>query len=532
MKSQSINQNLLFCFFILILSFVYRFDKIITLEPQSIHQWRQADCLSIAKNYQTNLSFFEPSIHNYISDNSTSGMSAGEFPVIYYLVGALWQLFGEHIFIYRLLVLLLFYSGLWALFKTCKTLFKSNFWSHFVSLFAFTSPVLIYYSNNFLTNVPALAMIFWAWFFLIRYFQSQKLKLLLFSVLFFSLGALLKMTAALSFIAIIGLYVLEFLGLKLSTKKVLFEKKLKVGLLFLAGLGIIFSWYWWAEHYNSIHGGKYTFNWLWPIWEMSNEEIEKAFASARNFIYYQAFSGLSIYMLWGALLFLIIDYKNNSRFVNLFIPILILGVSSYLILWFNALDGHDYYIINLLFLLLSILIALVMNFKTNRPWLLKSKKLRILAVLFLLFNIVYAANNIRYRYGSQLSRNSTLAKLMMDDHELGLWNYLGNHNPYKPLKEMRNYNRSIGIKESDLIIYKPDPSINISLYLLNQKGWTDYGGTESYEAIHEKVTQKNAKYLIIEDQSTLEKEYLSPFIKNKIGEFKGIKVFDLQKGKE
>ena len=518
---------------LLILCLAYQFQDILFIQPQSIHQWRQADCLSLASNFQENFNLFEPSIHNYISDDSTSGKSAGEFPLLYYIVGQLWNVFGEHIFIYRLFVLLIFLSGLVALFDTCKILFRNDlFWAYFVVILTFTSPVLIYYSNNFLTNVPAFSLVLWAWNYTIKAYKNKNQRYFFYAILFFSFAALFKMTAYISFIVLFCLFILEWSGISLKKNTAFFDNKKKIFIQFLFSFFLVSTYYYWAEYYNGVHGGKYTFNWLWPIWEMSKNEIEEAFHSARNVIYHQAFNRYTFFLIWGSLLFLIIDLKNNIRFLNLFIVITLLGVLLYIILWFNALNGHDYYVINLLILPLAILIFIIINFKQNRPQILNSKRIKWLASLFLVFNIVYAANNIHYRYAGILGRNSFLGKLFMNEFERGLLNYFGHTNPYENLPEMVKYNRSLGIIENDLIIYMPDESINISLYLLKQKGWTSYGGTGSYEEIFDKVKNKNAKYLFIGDDKTLEIDYILPFLREKIGEFKGVKIYDLTSIKE
>jgi len=50
--------------------------RIFFKRPQSIHQWRQCDCLSITMNYfQDNNSFFEPSIHHLANDGTGKTIS-------------------------------------------------------------------------------------------------------------------------------------------------------------------------------------------------------------------------------------------------------------------------------------------------------------------------------------------------------------------------------------------------------------------------------------------------------------------------
>ncbi len=158
--------NYLFFIGLLGLFFTYSFQDILFLRPQSIHQWRQADCLQIAHNYLTeSWNFFSPSIHNYFSDGETSGKTAGVFPLLYFFVAIIWKIFGEHEFIYRIVTLSIFFGGLFALYNLLKKLLQNNFWALTVTFFLFTSPLLVFYSNNFLPNVPAFSFVLIGWYF-------------------------------------------------------------------------------------------------------------------------------------------------------------------------------------------------------------------------------------------------------------------------------------------------------------------------------------------------------------------------------
>ena len=98
----------IFTFSFLIFSIVYNYQDILFKSPQSIHLWRQCDCLSITMNYyQDNNPFFKPSIHNLGRDGT--GKTVSDFPLIYFSVAELWKVFGYHEFIYRLVVVLFFF---------------------------------------------------------------------------------------------------------------------------------------------------------------------------------------------------------------------------------------------------------------------------------------------------------------------------------------------------------------------------------------------------------------------------------------
>ena len=100
--------GLIFICLLLVFGYFYDFHKIISLEPQSIHAWRQSDCVSFALNYcMEDRGLLEPSIH-FIGGND-NGKTVSEFPIVYYTIGKIWRITGQHEFIYRGFVLALFF---------------------------------------------------------------------------------------------------------------------------------------------------------------------------------------------------------------------------------------------------------------------------------------------------------------------------------------------------------------------------------------------------------------------------------------
>ena len=202
---------LLFILSILALSIFYNYHEIISLRPQSIHQWRQSDCLSFTTNYYHGNSFFQPSVHNLGDDGS--GKTASDFPLIYYMLGQLWKIFGPSEFMYRLLVIILSFTGLFALFKSTEKILKDSLWALSIVLILLTSTILVYYTNNFLMNVPAFAFALGGWYFFLLFYQKEQNKHLYFSMLLFGIGGLLKTPSTISYIAISGVFLLEWMNI-------------------------------------------------------------------------------------------------------------------------------------------------------------------------------------------------------------------------------------------------------------------------------------------------------------------------------
>ena len=113
-------------------AFIYQFDDILFMRPQSVHQWRQCDCLSFALNYYNeDVNFFTPQLHFLAGDGT--GKTVSDCPLIYYSVAQLWKVFGYHEFIYRLLVLIICFVGLLLLMRVIEDILKDSFIAIFLA---------------------------------------------------------------------------------------------------------------------------------------------------------------------------------------------------------------------------------------------------------------------------------------------------------------------------------------------------------------------------------------------------------------
>src|SRR5512133_2289169 len=157
-----IQQIILFIFIIAGLSLTFRYPQTIVKRPQSVHNWRQCDGLSLTLNYyEEGMRFFHPQTHMLYSDGYKTGYTApSEAPLLYYAVAILYHLFGEYEVIFRAVNLLLFFIGLFYLYKLAIKILKDSFFPAIVLVLLFSSPVLIYYGNNFLPNTAALSLTF------------------------------------------------------------------------------------------------------------------------------------------------------------------------------------------------------------------------------------------------------------------------------------------------------------------------------------------------------------------------------------
>jgi len=513
--------------FILVCLF-YNYYHIFQLRPHSIHQWRQTDCLSITTNfYENGMDFFSPEIHNLISDNKTSGKTAGEFPILYYFIAVLWKIFGVHEWIYRLVGLLLVFLGLYSVFRITDYFLRDTFWSIGIAMLLFTSPIFANYGISFITNVSALCIVFYGWWMFLRFYDTKKERFLYFAMALFCLAGLMKVSTLISFLFLLIIFLGERLPIFNRKKIYLFSKARNI-LPFILVLFIVFLWYYYAEKYNGIHGGKYTFNSLWPIWELDHSKIMKYLSEIRKGTIYQLFNPVVLYSYILMFLAIIITPKKHTGFFYYGIYILLGGTLTYILFWFQAFDVHDYYYIDLLLLLIFIPVAFFIYLKNHFGHFLKSVRIKIIFSLFLLLNIYYCREMLELRYFPKEKKEYLMigSQSLVDFFKWFDWNY---PMTMQPLESIGPYLTSIGITQNDVVISIPDESINISLYLMDKKGFTGFGYTDLQGETRIKAfVSAGAKYLIISDKNLLEKDYLQPFLENKIGEYQGVMIFDLR----
>ena len=338
----------IFCALMLLMAFIYQYHQILFLRPVSVHQWRQCDCLSMTLNYfKENRSFFDPSVC-WIGENGT-GQTISEFPLIYYAVAQLWKIFGQHEFIFRALVVLLMFTSLFLLFKTFERFLDNSFLAIGLVMLLFTSPIWVYYGNNFIADVPGLSFAIIGWFYFMKFYREEKNKFFLIAMFFFLVGGLIKISSLISVTSIAGVFLLEtFFNFKLGEGRKIFDKPNQQFIPFVIIAIAISLWLKYVLAYNGKHNVGILLTGFLPIWNFSGDRILYVW---NQFIHYLIFTYYFKWTLFVLLFFFITSilfYKKANRFlltINIFMAA---GVITYLILWFDVLHNHDYYLINLL----------------------------------------------------------------------------------------------------------------------------------------------------------------------------------------
>lgn len=508
----------------LLLCLITFYDTIIEKPPVGVHVWRQTDCISITKNYAEGANFLEPEMHLQFGDNLTSGKSAGEFPGMYYLIGKLYQVFGDSYFLYRLFMLCIIVLTLVLLYRLLSSFLNSNGKGALATLFLFSSPVFVFYGISFLTDVPAFCFGVVACFFLWRYYQNRKVWYLYIYFFLFALAGLLKISSLIPFVFLLGIFALEIFGAKIFAHRRLFHHVFHTIAGILMFTVLIFGWYFYASWYNEIHGFKYTFNSIYPLWVQGGESVSKVLGDVYTYTSYSLTNRLVFVVLGLGNIYILLNRKKLGWFLWLGQLAMLLGSAIYFLLWSRLMGIHDYYYTPLLFWYFS---SAILSF-----WLLSKLKLSKLSsylvsascVAILLYSLGYSLEYVKFR-GLRTEGKS----LIIQNAELtGLlsWTNWFVKEHYHPLNN-EPLLQELGIKRNDLVVTFPDPSFNASLVFLNRKGWTNFKNYQSSDEI-QNLIDHGAKFLIVTEESAFEAPVLKPFMDKFVGNIGIARVYNLQ----
>lgn len=490
------------------LSFLYHYPDIYRKPPQSAHLWRQADCASIARNYYTDgLNPFQPRMHNIFKGKSGTGgdgMTVGEFPVLYYLAAILYQLFGFHEGLFRLLNLIFTLSGLYVFSLIVRGLSQSFIFSILVGGLFFTSPLLAFYSFNFLPDAPAFGFLCWSLYYFYRYFTTEKVVYLKSSFAWIALAGLLKITLLIPFIALLILLIGERAGwFKMRKEGAFFKSGWSVLPHFMVVCGAIMIWYMGAKWYNSRHSS-YLLMDIMPLWKVWGEYADKIWKRIVD-EWYLTYFYPAVHLLMGlGFLYILIFYKKQHPFLRGMTILTFFGVLGAGILWFEQLYHHDYYVIAYLSLYIMISITTIQSLNRLFPGIFRSWWVNLLAGTLFVCSALHAREIMEYRYNPEGTfLNAYNASFYQTD-------------------ALQAFMREQKISRDAKVISLPDISTNASLYHMQRNGLTHYNYQGDYNASRIRYwAHKGFEYLVISDTTELKMDSLRAVMQFPAGVFNG-----------
>jgi len=462
------------------LGLLYGYPDMLQLLPQGSHLWRQADSYAMTQNYhQYGLPFLQPETYNL---QSAQGKVAGEFPLFYFIAAQ----FKNTTLALRLLHTGTFFSGIIAIYFISFYFLQRRFLSVLCTLFMCTSPLLIFYGNNFLSDVPALSMAFMGWAFFLYAYQKEQFGWLSIGFCCFTLAGLLKASE------VINLAMLTLFLYQQRNKKSIF--KWSQIWMVISGL-FIFIWYAYAKQYNREHHDTYYFLSVSPIWKLTAYEIglglwRMIVSLSRNYFWHPA----SVVLLMAAFYMLRHRKKLDAELRVLIASGMLLTI-LYILLFYQKMIGHEYYYVPFF---IFILFALIGILKTYNFFHAENVFTHTALFLFLLLNIYFCKSFVSQKLTDNLY-NGNMASV-----------------------EMQQFLTQHGVTEKSILLSLPDDSPNKTLSLLKRKGYTEFN---DYPKV---LRQQQADFLIVGNDKWKQRILLQPYLKDSIGNFHGITLYKLK----
>jgi hypothetical protein len=479
--------------------------KFINKRPSSIHMSAQCSRASVALNYyENNMNFFTPQYQRNMEGPGYTGL---EFPAIYYMGAVCYKIFGFNEIYLRLISLIIFSFGMLLFYMLTLKYTKSNWVSLSIVAAVICSPVLIFYTPNFMPDPPSLALIMGAWYFLFKYIQTNKnTHLNLFAILA-TFGVLLKVTAAICFVIVIVLLILDALKFFKNTERVyLFTDKKKVIFRIIISLIIIGSWYKYSRWFPEAYGGQSFL--LSPNAYQNWEGLVEVLGWMEKLWLNHYYSYESYVLLGAVTIFIILAIKFVNRLLLTITILYILGSLCYFLFFLNQFMHHDYYVITMFpsFFFLFLCFADIVTKISNKYFFLTKSILLIVLFFNLKESVVKCKKNIYERNGTDI------------------FYWTGDFRAYEDLEPKL---RKLGLTRTDRVVSGYDPTDCGSLYLMNQLGVTFGDGAEK-EQVNSFISHKNAKYLILTDSAKFKKDYGYDFSKNVISTHRGLIIYKIK----
>ncbi len=469
---------LLLSTFLIGLVFFYPFIKMWQLLPQGSHMWRQSDCMAIVWNYkQFNLPFLQPAYYNLASIN---GKVIGEFPLFYYIASL--SKYPE--ITLRIMHTCLFFIGIIATYFISFYFLKKTAFALLITCLISASPLLVFYGNNFLSDVPALSIAYIAWAFYLPNYKNKNYGYLSLAFILFTFATLLKASQAINIV--------------ISTLMLVYHFKsnipFKIALLFSIFL-IPLVWYGYAKWYNLQNHDTYFFLNIFPIWKLSLYDIglciwRMTISWSKNYFWQPT----SILLLLSSFFMIKRWNKIDAELKYLIVASFILTL-LYILLFYQKLIRHEYYYTTFFVFALFYLIGLMKVYNTyqseNIFW-------QVALVLFLLPNLFFCRSFVTEKNFDTL------------------------YNPYLADSGFQSFLLNNDVEKNKIVISLPDDSPSQTLYLIKRKGYTAFN---NYDSI---LKNRLADYLIITNTNTLPLQKLKPYLDDSIANYHGIVLYKLR----
>jgi hypothetical protein len=486
-----------------------------------VHAWRQYDCLSFAQGFYNERSdFFEPRLNNL---GHNDGRAVSDFPIIQMLVGNIWKMTGVQTWIYRLINVIFLFFGLFFIYRLFLEQFKNKFFAALIAALVFTSSNLSYYGISTISDVQSFSLSMVGLYFFYDWVKSKRIKNLFLSILFFSFASLLKPSAALIYVLCLLYFLFDLIERKKPSTPLFTIRNLFRSALLLVPLIICIIWFRYANGYNDKNHSGFFLVGILPLWNLQDSDVQRILGEFLHDVLPQMIHGFILFSVFTFILTnSFFNFKKHTASSLILIACLVFFV-VYVILFFGAMDVHDYYLINMTGILV---IALFFAFKIIAGGLL-SKNMGIVLFVLSFFVILNSWSSglktwVNTNCNVQSFENSILYNSTQQQRIF--WIYWLDRGKFKSLEKNSVDFAKFGISKSDTIFCLGDETINRALYLLNRVGYSNYNTSIENVPLF-LSTHRCIKYVFLLDGSLESNKSLENIFSHKVYKKDGLSVY-------
>ncbi len=443
--------------------------------PESVHQGAQCDRACVAWNYyHEDMNFFLPRVSE---DRQSEGITGMEFPIIPYTAALLYKVFGPHDIIYRLLLYLLVCAGVFHAWKITGLFIQRNIHRILLVFGWYCSPILIFYTPNFLADAGAMSLVMMAWYHLIlRIYGREPARNLRWFAVWMGLAGLLKVSFLIYGIAgVLLLFLWRFF--KNQTLQVVLTRR-DVFWMMIPAIPIT-AWYGYAGWLTRKTSNMHFLQSMNPA-ETLSEFIQNSQTALNN--WQESMYRPGFFILFLAILSLLLLFRIREALLpGLAAGLMLLGAGAIWILFNRQFLYHDYYFILLYPAIFFGWLFLQQLFQEQRTVLMGCMPV-IMGISFWIIPFMNAGHakhmmHRRYSTGDYYNQNAfTEAAELVEQADT--------------LKKV--------IPDGARVFYAFDITPNTALYLLKKRGVRisrDFGP----EITAEILSQSHAQYLVLND---------------------------------
>ncbi len=473
-------------FFILLSGInVFMHYKVFTKELVSFHVWRQTQTQSTIINfYEEDFNILNPRRNNR---GDGDGIFRMEFPIMQWLFAGAYKIFGNHLIISRILSFIIGLLTLLGFYHLLINLFQKKIIA-LIGIWALNfSPSFYYYTVNPMPDNFALCCSIWGVSFFFLWLRNKKLKFILISGLFLSLGTLSKLPFILYFILPCSFFIQRIIRKE-------FIRKYIISLL-LIGLFLVPPGIWYIIVIPQWHGNGIVQGML---------NLRVPFSTIFDYLQHNLISSLPELLLnYGSVPFFLAGFyfiiRRKVHKNQLFFPLTIWSsaILAYFIFEINMIAKvHDYY----LFPFYPVLFIIV-SYGAYQLFTLHSKFWDYL-VLFCLIVLPFTCH-LRMKNRWDTDSPGFNKDLLIYKHEL------------------RN-----AVPKNDLCVAGNDISCFIFFYYIDKKGWCFNNNLNALEI--EGMINKGAKYLYSDCRSVDENTNIQKYLDHLILEKGSVRIYSLR----